>query len=327
MSVMSLVLAALVVVFGGFRFTSTQTFHAEFTNSSGLKSGEYVKVAGVEVGRVSTVKLLGQERVRVTFEVDDTFKPGTATHATVRYLNLTGDRFLELVDAVGVSTPLPRGGIIPRERTTPALDLDLLLGSFKPLLKSIEPQQVNAFSSELLAIMQGQVTTITSFLAKIASLTKSLAERDVVIGRVITNLNTVVGTMATHRAEFSQAISSTSQLVSALSTDSQTWGEGLMQIDKSTAELASLLIDTRKPLQQNIIQLGRTAQQLNEGSGTIVDLANRLPDAYNALTRLGAYGNFFNYYLCGLKIKFNGLDGKNVTTPLFGQTTGRCAPK
>ena len=63
------------------------------------------------------------------------------THAVIRYQNLIGDRYLELTEGAGDSTPLAPGSAIPESRTSPALDLDALIGGFKPLLKAMDPAQ------------------------------------------------------------------------------------------------------------------------------------------------------------------------------------------
>ncbi len=69
------------------------------------------------------------------------------------------------------------------------------------------------------------------------------------------------------------------------------------------------------------------ATLLDSRSDTIEQLTTELPEAYASLTRLGAYGGFFNYYLCGMLIKVSDPSGNTITSPLFGQTTGRCAPQ
>lgn len=326
-TVTTLVLGGLFVVFGDVRFTSTRGFHAEFSDVSGLRSGDRVTVAGVEVGSVSGVRITGKNRVRVDLGVDDSYRPTRGTRAMVRYLNLTADRYLELLDGPGAPTPLPAGGTIPLQQTTPALDLDLLLGSFRPLLRAVAPDQVNQLSSEVLAVLQGQGGTVASLLARTASLTSSLADRDQVIGGLITNLNAVLGTLDDHRDDFSQALSSASQLAAGLAADSATVGTALTRIDTAAGSLADLLGDTRDPVRDTIGELRRTATQLDAGRDTVNSVLGRLPDTYTALTRLGAYGNFFNYYLCGIRLKLTGPDGNDLTTPLIGQDHGRCAPR
>jgi phospholipid/cholesterol/gamma-HCH transport system substrate-binding protein len=56
----------------------------------------------------------------------------------------------------------------------------------------------------------------------------------------------------------------------------------------------------------------------------------KLPDAFRVIGRAGGiYGDFYNFYLCDISIKVNGLQpgGPVRTVKLFGQPTGRCTPQ
>jgi len=324
--VMLTILGALFVVFGQMRFQDYTRYHAVFEDVSGLRTGQFVRVAGVEVGRVTSVEFADGNRIAVTLDVEDVYTPTRATHATVRYLNLVGDRYLELADGPGDTTPLGAGGVIDVDRTSPALDLDVLIGSFKPLFRALDPQQVNQLSADLISVLQGQGGTVESILQRTASLTSTLADRDRLVGDVVANLNSVLATMAEHRDEFDVSLDRAQQLADRLAQDGALVAESVAYIDASASSLAQLLTVSHEPLAGDIVEAGRLAAQLNSRSDTIESLATRLPDAYAALTRLGAYGGFFNYYLCGLQIKLSDPSGNTVTSPLFGQTTGRCAP-
>lgn len=326
-TVMTLVLAGLVIVFGQFRFGDYSEYRALFTSASGLKTGDLVRVAGVEVGKITGVKVDSNNDALITLDVDSVYTVTAGTSAVIRYQNLVGDRFLDLRDGPGNLTPLPAGSVIGLERTSPALDLDLLIGSFRPLLRALDPVQVNNLSAELIAVLQDQGGTVESLLAHTAALTSTLAERDAVIGQVVDNLNTALGTVDQHREQFSEAIESAHSLADGLAQDRQSWGTALTRIDTTARTVSDLLVDARPPLQGTIAELNRTAAQLDAGKETITSVSARLPDAYAALSRLGAYGNFFNYYLCGLRLRLTGPDGNPVTTPLIGQTTGRCEPR
>ncbi|MQY21764.1 MCE family protein [Nocardia macrotermitis] len=331
-AVMLLIVVALVIVFGQYRFDAHTRYHAEFSDVSGLQKGDFVRVAGVEVGRVAAVGVdaVGSDggyRGQVALDVDGNYRITRATRAIVRYQNLVGDRYLELQDGPGDPVPEAAGYTIGLDHTQPALDLDLLIGSFQPLFRGLDPVQINNLSGELIAVLQGQGGTVQSLLVHAASLTSTLADRDEVIGRVVSNLDTVLGSVDKHSAELSSALDTAQQIATGLAQDDQAWGRALTHIDASTASLASLLAQDRPALAGTVNQLRRTATQLDAGSGTLDSILGRLPDTYAALTRLGAYGNFFNYYLCGLRIKLDGPGGQDFTTPLIGQTTGRCAPK
>lgn len=101
----------------------------------------------------------------------------------IRYDNLFGDRYLALEEGAGGLAVLRPGHTIPLARTQPALDLDALIGGFKPLFRALNPEQVNALSEQLLHAFAGQGPTIGSLLAQSAAVTNTLADRDRLIGR------------------------------------------------------------------------------------------------------------------------------------------------
>src|ERR1700759_1909244 len=91
----------LVTVFGQFRFDSTNTYSAVFTNVSGLKGGNFVRIAGVEVGKVKDMTLHKDGTVTVDFAIDKGLTLTEGTKAAVRYDNLIGDRYLSLAEGPG----------------------------------------------------------------------------------------------------------------------------------------------------------------------------------------------------------------------------------
>lgn len=325
-TVMLLILGGLFVVFGQMRFGEHTRFHATFDDVSGLEKGQFVRVSGVEVGRVEAVEFTENNRIDVAFEVDSSYTPTRATVATVRYLNLVGDRYLELSDGAGDATPMEPGERIGTDRTRPALDLDVLIGSFTPLFRALEPEQVNRLSADLITVLQGQGGTVESVLVHAASLTASIADRDLLVGQVITNLDSVLANLAAHRDTFDTAIVRAHDLMAGLARDATLVGDAVTHIDAVSGSVAALLTEARSPLAGTIRETGNVAAQVESRSDTVEQLSTDLPDAYAALGRLGAYGGFFNYYLCGMLIKVSDPAGNTVTSPLFGQTTGRCAP-
>ncbi|MDT5249754.1 MAG: phospholipid/cholesterol/gamma-HCH transport system substrate-binding protein, partial [Mycobacterium sp.] len=141
--IMALLTVFLFFTFGQYRTGSTNGYSAVFTDASRLKTGDTVRVAGIRVGTVTDVSLDSDRRVLVDFDADQNIKLTDGTKAAIRYLNLTGDRFLELVDAPGSTRLMPPGAQIPVDRTEPALDLDLLLSGLKPVIQGLNPQDVN----------------------------------------------------------------------------------------------------------------------------------------------------------------------------------------
>jgi phospholipid/cholesterol/gamma-HCH transport system substrate-binding protein len=162
--VMTMLTASLFFIFGQYQTGSTKDYSAVFADASRLKTGQSVRVAGMRVGTVNSVKLQQDKTVLVTFDADPGVRLTTGTRAAVRYLNLVGDRYLELIDGPG-DTVLPTGSQIPKERTQSALNLDLLLGGLKPVIRGLNPQDVNALSASLIQLFQGQGGTLQSLFS------------------------------------------------------------------------------------------------------------------------------------------------------------------
>lgn len=318
---------ALVTVFGQFRFDSRVDYRAVFTNVSGLKGGNFVRIAGVEVGKVTNLTLHKDGTVTVDFAVDKGLPLTEGTRAAVRYENLIGDRYLSLEDGPGPVLPLRAGQTIPVAQTSPALDVDALLGGFRPLFRALDPDQVNALTGELLRVFQGQGGTISSVLSQTSALTTTLAGRDELIGQVIANLNTVLGTFAARDDQFSQGLDKLSELVAGLSDRRSDLATGVAYINAAAASVTGLLGQARQPIRDTVTQTDRFAGQVMADHDYVDDLVKTLPDAYQILSRQGLYGDYFGFYLCDAVLKVNGKGGQPVFIKLAGQDTGRCQPK
>lgn len=320
-------IVAIFAIFAQVRFQSENTYHAVFSNVSGLKDGNFVRIAGVEVGKVQAITVRADATVDVKFSADQSVMLTQGTRAVIKYKNVTGDRFLSLEEGAGGIAPLQQGQTIPIERTAPALDLNALLGGFRPLFRALKPEQVNALTGQLINAFQGQGETIGSFLAETASLTGTLADRDQLIGQVITNLNTLLGSLGGQSQQLDSAVSSVAQLVQTLSQRKVEITNGVANLNRAAGSVADLLSQARPPLQNTVHQLDRTAGIVVADHDYMDKLLNTLPDKYRILARQGLYGDYFSFYLCDVFLKLNGKGGQPVYVKVVGQSSGRCTPK
>ena len=331
--VLLLITVSIVVVFAQVRFNRTNSYSAEFSNASGLKDGQFVRASGVEVGKVKKVELIeGGTRVRVAFDVDRSIPLYQSTTAQIRYLDLFADRYLELKrgEGEGADRVLPPGGFIPLSRTSPALDLDALIGGFKPLFRALDPKKVNTIASAIITVFQGQGGTINDILDQTAQLTAQLAERDQAIGEVVKNLNVVLDTTVRHRKEFDQTVDNFEKLITGLRNHADPLATGTANISNAAGTVAGLLADNRALLRKEINYLQALQQPLIDQSDQLSDLIHKTPTTLNLIGRsIGLYGDWVNFYVCDLTIKWNGLQpgGPVRTVRLWQQPTGRCTPQ
>jgi phospholipid/cholesterol/gamma-HCH transport system substrate-binding protein len=322
-------LATFIVfaVFAQLRFEKAKTYNAVFANVSSLQAGNFVRIGGVEVGKVKDISIQPDSTVRVEFSADDSVVLTEGSRAVIRYDDLIGGRYMALEEGAGGVTRLNPGATIPPSRTQPALDLDALIGGFRPLFRALDPDQINALSGQLIAAFQGQGATIGSLLTQTAALTNTLADRDRLIGQVIVNLNTLLGSLGDQSGQFAKAIDSLAELVAGLQARKQDISNGVAYTNAAAGSIADLLAQARPPLKKVVQETDRTAGTVLTDHDYFDNLLNTLPDAYQTIGRQGLSGDFFSFYLCDLVLKLNGKGGQPVYVKLAGQDTGRCTPR
>jgi phospholipid/cholesterol/gamma-HCH transport system substrate-binding protein len=100
----------LLSVFAQFRFGEDKSYRAEFVNVSGLRDGDLVRIAGVEVGKVESIEVADDATVSVAFGADDSVVLTEGSRAAIRYDNLFGGRYLALEEGPGECNPCRPAG-------------------------------------------------------------------------------------------------------------------------------------------------------------------------------------------------------------------------
>lgn len=326
-----LLTGVLAATIANTNFGETSGYLAKFTDASGLKEGDDVRIAGVKVGQVDEIGVVEGERnlAEVRFDVEHAYRLPETVTATIKYRNLVGQRYLALGTDVPGDRALPDGGTIPPERTKPALNLTVLFNGFKPLFKALSPKDVNQLSAEIISVFQGEGGTITSLLQHTASLTTAIASKDQVIGQVIANLNTVLGTVNAHGPQLGDLIEQTQKLVSGLAEQRKPIGDAVSALGDLAVSTTGLLADARPALKDDVAQLGVLSQNLGDSGELLNHLLEVLPGNLEKFTRTLSYGSWFNYYLCGITGTI-GISSLDITLPIIPipgtQRAERCGP-
>ncbi|GAA0946188.1 MCE family protein [Virgisporangium aurantiacum] len=322
-AVVTIVLTAMLAQTLGSWATGGTEYRARFTDVTSLLEGDDVRIAGVRVGKITRIRVVDDSIAEVRFTVTDDVPLGTGVRAKIRYRNLVGQRYLALFEGPSTGRTLHRNGVIPLEQTAPALDLTTLFNGFRPLFTALSPDDVNKLAYEIIQVLQGEGGTMASLLRRTASLTSTLADRDAVIGRVITNLNAVLSTVDERDGQLDQTIAQLQQLVSGLAADRGAIGQSLANLGELTLATGSLLGDARPPLASDVDGLRQVAGNLNANSAAIDRALAAMPGRYEALTRVASHGSWFNFFLCDLSGNVT-LGGTTVAMPTFSSTAPRC---
>ncbi|ADD40879.1 MCE family protein [Stackebrandtia nassauensis] len=326
----SLALVLLTDALGGVSLPGAAGYTAMFEDATGLLPGDEVRIAGAKVGEVDDVELEQGNKplAKVTFDLDEDRDIPESVHATIRYRNMVGQRYIALTQAADGESPsaknLEPGDVIGVRQTSPALDLTVLLNGFKPLFAALSPDEVNSLSYEIIQTLQGEGSTVESLLSHTASLTSTLAENDETIGKVITNLNDILSTVADRDEELDTSIGRLQEFVSGLSEDREALGEAVSSIGTLTTQTSQLVTDARPALDADISALDELSTTLLDNSATIEDALHDLPNTYQELTTTASYGSWFNFFLCDFDGELGVTDEVTINPVAIHSPQPRC---
>lgn len=324
-AVTTLATSLLVVTIGNVSFGATRDYQAVFSDVTGLNEGDDVRIAGVRVGTVESIEIHDKDLAKVSFSVDEEHRLDRSTTAKIRYRNLVGQRYVSLAQGSGPTGALEEGGTIPLARTEPALDLTVLFNGFKPLFTALSPKDVNKLSYEIIQVFQGESGTVESLLAHTASVTNTLADRDKVVGELITNLNDVLESLGQRDEELTSFIIELQQFVTGLSKDRDAILGSLDAVSLLAEETSELATDTRPALVKDIKQLRRLSGNLNRNSKVIDNSLQILPLKLKKVGRTATYGSFFNFYLCNFTGGVVVTENERIELLPYGTGSGRCS--
>lgn len=262
----------------------TATFEATFTDASGLRTNDDVRMFGVAVGKVTAIDLLdGRARVRFTVQQDRPIYE-TSTLA-IRYQNLTGQRYLDIKQPDKAGARLGAGAKIGTDHTIPSFDITALFNGMEPVLTQFSPEALNQFMRNAIAVIEGDGTAVGTTLDAIGQLSSYVSDRQAVISLLLRNFNDVSQQMGGKAPETAILIKGISDVFVNL----QKQFEGLMDfVDIAPSVLGPLnsllarlgLTEPDNPdLQQDLRLLFPDPQ-------TTVDLLNQLPGLLQSMLAL-----------------------------------------
>ncbi|MEB3031822.1 MCE family protein [[Mycobacterium] nativiensis] len=279
----------------------TNTYSAMFTDVTGLKVGDDVRVAGVRVGRVDDIEL-DDALAKVSFRVDRSQALYTDTVASVTYQNAVGQRYLGLTPGQDDShEKLAHHGQIPLEHTEPSFDLTHLLRGFEPLLSLLDPEQVDNLTTAILQSLQGDDGTVLNLINQTSALAELLAGPDQVLGDLIGNLNAVVTDLAAQNTNLDTVIDQSRSLVAGLAHRRDELRTAVGSINETVRRL-SMIVDNVYPDLNELTtrEPGFAAYLVGDGRDRISYFGSNLPQLLKGFARVSQSGAYLELYACDL---------------------------
>jgi phospholipid/cholesterol/gamma-HCH transport system substrate-binding protein len=210
-----------------------EQYHLIFQNAGQLVKGDDVQIGGRRVGGVSDILLTNDNQAEVVVNVDKPYAPlHRGTTATIRLTSLSGvaNRYIALSPGPNNAPEIPGGGELGVEKTTSVVDLDQLFNTLDPATRRGLQQYIqgsaaqyegqgenvnqsakyfNPFLSttdQLVKEIARDQGTLTRAIVAGASVTGAVAERAPQLTSLVTNLNGMMGAIASQNASLSQAL-------------------------------------------------------------------------------------------------------------------------
>lgn len=185
---------AYVLIVNGLRnplADNTSDYQALFTDTSGLRPGADVRRQGVQVGKVTSIAIrrVGDTNVaNVDLSLARSQKLTTATRLTVKFQNLTGSRYIDIRET-GTPDPQPITAV-PLTQTTGSFDITTIFAGLAPVLRTLQPSDVNNLFEKLSAFLEGDGAGASDLLSSIQVIASRAADKQHTLSTLIANIST-----------------------------------------------------------------------------------------------------------------------------------------
>lgn len=174
---------------------AADTYTAEFTDVSGLHVNGDVRNLGMRIGKVQSIELHtgpSGATAEVGFTMDKNVPLTSTTQLAIKYESLTGIRYLDVQEGAQGGDPVTS---VPLSRTKPSFDITVLFNGLEPVLSTMRTTDVNAFTANAIALIQGDGSGLGPMLESTQKLMDYAKDRQQVISDLVANMSRISDTM------------------------------------------------------------------------------------------------------------------------------------
>lgn len=265
---------------------------AYFTEAVSVFPGSDVRVLGVKVGTVNTVKPVGQ-LVRVTMTVNPGVAIPAGADAAVIAPSIIADRYVQLTPAYTGGPQLPDHATIPASRTVTPVELDQVYKSLNKLAYDLGPNGVNRNGALNDAIntgaanLAGNGKAFGNMIAQFSKMTQTLSNSRGDLTATIGNLQLFTTMLKNNDSQVRQANQQLAQVFGFLNGDKQSLGTALNELGTALQQVKAFVQNNRSRIQSNVSKLSSITQLLSDQRASLAEAFNDIPLAAD---------NFLNLY-------------------------------
>ncbi|MGC4110901.1 MAG: MCE family protein [Nocardioides sp.] len=270
------------------------TYYADFSEAGGLKANDFVRIAGVRVGKVDSVSLDG-DHVKVAFRITNGADFGTDTQASIKIETLLGAEYLSLQPAG--PGQLPKGSTIPVSRTTSPYDVVQAFSGLASTTERIKTNQLARSLTTLADLTRNTPKNFRSALSGVTALSGDLAARNEQIGTLLQHLKGVTTTLNARDQDIVGLMQDSAVLFKALVKRRQAIHELLTSTSQLSTQLTSLVRQSRTDLRPALNNLSDVVDVLNKNADNIDQSIRLLAPFYRVFANTLGNGPWFDTYI------------------------------
>jgi phospholipid/cholesterol/gamma-HCH transport system substrate-binding protein len=180
-AIMITVVALLVGVGAAVIPFGETVYRADFASSGDARVGDEVRVAGIPLGKVRSVSLVG-DHVEVEFGLDSDVHLGDDTQVHIKALTPIGGRYLDVKPAGEGNA---EGKVIPRERNSIPFDLGSVFEASAPALMKLDGGKLRQSIAKLAGAFEQQPASLDKILQSVNKLSAIVFERKQQLERAV----------------------------------------------------------------------------------------------------------------------------------------------
>lgn len=185
------------------------TYEAEFTHASGIKTGDEVRVAGIESGSVTGITLDGDKAV-IDFTLDRDVTLHTDSEARVKLASMLGTTFLDV--SIGDGPKLSPGGTITTENTAPSYTVSDVFTDSNDLLHDLDLDAIDQAVATLSTELDQDPKLTQRAMEDTAALARLIGDKDEQISRLLTYTRQVTGVVRDQQGELEHLLVSAEEV-------------------------------------------------------------------------------------------------------------------
>ena len=283
--------------------SGTYNLQISFENVTGLATSTAVRVAGIQVGEVTTIELVNGKAL-VTVSVYDKYRLHNDSRATIKSIGILGDKYIEVTLGSENQQYLTHGDAI--SLIDPAADLDslvsdlsLILGDIKGVTSTLNESLGGEAGAEKVTRIVGNLDELTGNLNSAIKITNQK------IGPIMTNLENLTGDLSgitgENRAELKAMIANlrdfSEELADFMISNKHQLNRTLNNLDSFMAAMASegpgitrdlkgILSENRENLKTTMEEVKGASANLNQAMENLDSIAYKIDSGQGTLGAL-----------------------------------------